>query len=250
MSRIIECPLCGTKVKLKAPTGLSKLICPSCKGRFAIDDGAEDPEMGSPPRPRRAARDEEEDRPRRGSRRARQGDDGDGRHGKKKSGIPSGRKKVWVALAIVSVLLVGGVATTLVLLGGGGGGGTGAPGGGNGEKLGRIPTTLLAYVPNDTFVIGYGNVKNQLKAFGNDKGQVRLHATFEKDYGPLENVEEYLSAQRSGDLTRGEHVLVVRFSKPIDKAKFTGRGKELQAKGKKYYELIQSKNEEGFGGRV
>jgi hypothetical protein len=244
MARIMDCPLCGAKVKLKVPTGSSKLICPSCKGRFAIEDGAEDPEKA----PRRAARDDE-DRPRRGSRRARPGDDEDRGQRKTKSGVPSGRKRMWVALAIVSVLLVGGVAATLVLLGGGGGGGSGGPGGENG-KLGRIPPTLLAYLPNDAFVIGYGNVKNQLKAFGNDQSQVRLHGMFEKDYGPLENVEEVLSAQRSGDLTRGEHVFVVRFTKPIDTAKFTGRGKELQAKGKKYYELKQSKNEAGFGGRV
>jgi hypothetical protein len=169
----------------------------------------------------------------------------------------SGGKGIWIALAAAAaVLLIGGTGLALVLRGRGGPGGPGSPsspsgqpgGGGSGEntaQAGRAPANLLAYAPNDTFVVGYANVKDQLKAFDNAKSQVRLHATrdttqFEKDYGPLENIEEVLSAQRSGDFTRGNRVLVVRFSRPPDRSRLTAGGKEQEARGKKYHEMKQS----------
>jgi len=133
--------------------------------------------------------------------------------------------------------------------------GSGDSGGREGVKFGRIPPALVAYAPNDAFVLGYSNIKKQLKAFGNDKTQARAHLTrdigaVEKDYGPAENIEEMLSVQRSGGFTTGTRVHVVRFAKPPDKTKLTAGAREVQVKGKKYFERTASKDEPGFGGKV
>src|SRR5262245_22954871 len=160
MRRVVECPLCGDRVRLNAPPGRSRVSCPSCKGRFALE-GDEAP-----------------------------------RRGKKPASRPGG-KGLWIALAVgAGVLLVAGGITAFVLLGGGrgvgGGGPLGGPGG-NGERVGRVSPDLVAYVPNDAFILRYANVKDQLRALGGDKSQVRLPLDakqLETDYGPLEDVEE------------------------------------------------------------
>ncbi|HKB37471.1 MAG TPA: hypothetical protein VKD72_13575 [Gemmataceae bacterium] len=220
MPRVVECPLCGDRVRLNAPPARSRVSCPNCKGRFTID-------ADEAPRRRR------------------------------KPASRSGGKGVWVALAVgAGVLLVAGAVTAFVLLGGGQGGGglLGGPGG-NGERVGRVPPDLLGYVPNDAFIIRYANVKDQLRALGNDKSRVRLPGPLdarqlEKDYGPLEDVEEVLWAYRSSDFTRGGTVVVIRFSRPVEKARVVGGGNGREAKGKKYYELKPNKDAEGFGGKA
>jgi hypothetical protein len=236
MPPTVACPWCGAKVKTAtAPGGRSQVTCPNCRGRFVTDSEGEKVEQPDDAPSSRSSRDEKDGRPRR----------------KKKAAGSSRRGKgVWVALTLGSALLLGGGAVmALVLLGGGGSGG----GRGRSGDRGHIPPAMLAYLPNDTFRISYANVKNQLRAFANDKGQVRVPhpltvAQLEKDYGPLDNVEEALWAIRSGDFTRGGTLVVVRFARPVDKAKLTAGGKELVAKGKKYYELKANKNRPGFGG--
>src|SRR5262245_23532200 len=143
---------------------------------------------------------EDEDRPRR-----------------KKRPSSSGGKGPWIAAAIAAgVLLIAGVIVIVVVSGKGtdGGGGTsgpdGAKGGGKDPKgdgdgilvFGRIPASMQAYLPNDTFQIKYAHVQNQLKAFGGDRSQVRAPPLpdlkdFENDFGPLENVAEAVWGLRS-----------------------------------------------------
>jgi hypothetical protein len=113
---------------------------------------------------------------------------------------------------------------------------------------------MVAYLPNDTFRVDYSDIKAQRQAFGNDRSRIQVVGVkvddLQRDFGSLDNVEGVLLGLRSGDFTRGQTVLIVRCSGPIDRARLTAGGKEMEAKGKKYYEMKRNKNVEGFGGRV
>jgi hypothetical protein len=113
---------------------------------------------------------------------------------------------------------------------------------------------MIGYLPNDTFRVEYADLKGQWQAFGSDKGRVQVpgvtRAKLEQDFGSVDNVEGVLWGMRSGNFTRGQTVLIVRCSAPIEQAKLTAGGKELEAKGKKYYEMKPNKDGEGFGGKA
>jgi hypothetical protein len=187
-------------------------------------------------------------------------------------GSASAGKGLWIGVGVgAGVLLLGAVVTVLFLHGGAGTGGPGdspansKPRGGGGaggpenNPAGRKPEAgtlagMIAYLPNDTFRAEYADVKAQRQAFGNDRSRIRVGGVkvddLQRDFGSPDNVEAVLYGMRSGDSTRGQTVLVVRCSGPIDRARLTAGGKEMEARGKKYYEMKPNKDAPGFGGKV
>jgi uncharacterized protein YodC (DUF2158 family) len=249
MPQTVECPECGTRMKVKAETSRRfRVTCARCQARFTAD-GAEEMTTTAP---RRAVQEETVDRPRRTSRRS--GLDEDDRPRRRKP-ARSGGKGLWVLLGVgtLGLLLLGGGGVLAVVLMGRFGGGppeVGLPGVGvnlpgvvglpglPSKPKGKVPARLLAYAPNDALSIKYVTLKNQREALHPSQ----IHSPFplkmedlERDYGPLEGIDEILLTQGYSTRQRGGIITVVSFNKPPDRAAVIAGGKELRAKGKTYY---------------
>src|SRR5262249_3532284 len=146
----------------------TKVICPKCKERFAVDNPDQAKARPDPAASRPAVRQTENKSAVRHPRS--QEPDEASRPVRRRKGRASPRGKgPWIALGLGgSALLIGAVVIAIVLSSNrttDGDRGVGGKGNDRGDEFGRIPATMQAYLPNDTSSIVYANVKNQLKAF-------------------------------------------------------------------------------------